>query len=65
MIVSPARNTTTMVEDRFYSDETLLDILRHYSSNVSLLTVLPDADYKELWRGTRENDIFIVATVNA
>jgi beta-N-acetylhexosaminidase len=65
VIVSPARNTTTMVEDRFYSDEMLLDILRRYSSNVSLLTVAPDADYEELLRGTRENDIFIVATVNA
>jgi beta-N-acetylhexosaminidase len=65
VIVSPARNTTTMVEDRFYSDEMLPDILWRYSSNVSLLTVEPDADCEELLRGTRENDIFIVATVNA
>jgi beta-N-acetylhexosaminidase len=65
VIVSPARNTMTMVEDRFYSDEMLLDILRRYSGNVSLLTVAPDADYEGLLRGTRENDIFVVATVNA
>jgi len=65
VIVSPARNTMTMVEDRFYADEMLLDIMRHYASNVSLLTVASSADYEELLRGTRENDIFIVATVNA
>lgn len=65
VVVSPVRNTMTMVEDRFYSDEMLLDILRHYSSNVSMLTVVPGADYEELLRGTREYDIFMVATVNA
>jgi len=65
VVVSPARNTATMVEDRFYADELLLDILRGYASNVSLLAVGPDADYEELLQGTRENDIFIVATVNA
>ncbi len=65
VVVSPARNTTTMVEDRFYSDEMLLDILRHYTSDVSLLAVESGVDYEELVWGARENDIFIVATVNA
>jgi beta-N-acetylhexosaminidase len=65
VVVSPARNTTTMVEDRFYSDEMLLDILRRYSRDVSLLSVTSENDYEELWRGARENDIFMVATVNA
>jgi beta-N-acetylhexosaminidase len=65
VVVSPARNTMTMVEDRFYADEMLLDILRHYASDVSLLTVVPGADFEGLLRGTSENDVFVVATVNA
>lgn len=65
MIVSPARNTTTMVEDRFYSDEALLYILRNYSSDVSLLTVASENNYWELLEEEMKNDIFIVATVNA
>jgi len=65
VIVSPKRNTMTMVEDRFYSDDMLLDIVRQYHAKVGVLPVAPDADYKELLRGTRETDIFIVATVNA
>ncbi len=65
VIVSPQRNTMTMVEDRFYSDDMLLDIVRQYHAKVGVLPVAPDADYKELLRGTRETDIFIVATVNA
>src|ERR1700694_1666697 len=65
VVVSPTRNTTTKVEDRFYSDEMLLDILRRYSRDVSLLSVTSENDYEELWWGARENDIFMVATVNA
>jgi beta-N-acetylhexosaminidase len=65
VVVSPARNTTTMVEDRFYSDEMLLDILRHYASDVSLLRVTSENDYRELLEEERKNDIFMVATVNA
>ncbi len=65
VIVSPARNTTTMVEDRFYSDEALLYILRNYSSDVSLLTVASENNYWELLEEEMKNDIFIVATVNA
>src|SRR5690348_10652752 len=65
VVVSPPRNTMTKVEDRFYSDEMLLDILRGYASDVSLLTVASDEDYGELLRQTGENDVVIVATVNA
>lgn len=65
VVVSLARNTTTVVEDRFYSDEMLLDILRRYSRDVSLLRVTSENDYREVLEEERENDIFIVATVNA
>jgi beta-N-acetylhexosaminidase len=65
VVVSPPRNTMTKVEDRFYSDEMLLDILRGYASNVSMLAVASHDDYEELLRKTSENDIVIVATVNA
>ncbi len=65
VVVSLARNTTTMVEDRFYSDEMLLDILRRYSRDVSLLRVASENDYREVLEEERENAIFIVATVNA
>ncbi len=65
VVVSPPRNTMTKVEDRFYSDEMLLDILRGYASDVSLLTVASADDYGELLRETSENDVVIVATVNA
>ena len=65
VVMSPVRNTMTMVEDRFYSDEMLLDNLRPYASDVSLLTVASGADYDKLLREIGENDIIIVATVNA
>ncbi|HKV57526.1 MAG TPA: beta-N-acetylhexosaminidase [Ktedonobacteraceae bacterium] len=65
VIVSPARNTMTKVEDRFYSDEMLLNILQAYSSNVRLQAVASEADYEKLMSSTNEKDIFIVATVNA
>ena len=65
VIVSPPRNTMTKVEDRYYSDAMLLDILRPYSSNASILPVASEADYEKLLSSTDETDIFIVATVNA
>ena len=65
VVVSPPRNTMTKVEDRFYSDEMLLEILRDYADNVSLLPVASPDDYGELLWKTSENDIVIVATVNA
>lgn len=65
VVVSPPRNTMTRVEDRFYADEMLVDILRGYTSDVSLLTVTSAGDYGKLLRETSERDIVIVATVNA
>jgi beta-N-acetylhexosaminidase len=65
VVVSPPRNTMTKVEDRFYSDEMLLDILRGYTDDVSLVAVASAGDYGELLQKTSEQDIVIVATVNA
>ena len=65
VVVSPARNTMTMVEDRFYADDLLLDILRRYARDVSVLAVAAENNYRELWEEVRKNAIFIVATVNA
>ena len=64
VIVSPRRNTLTMVEDRYYADEMLLEIIGQYHNNVHLLPVTSD-NYQQAVQGTRKNDIFIVATVNA
>ncbi|HYX49497.1 MAG TPA: glycoside hydrolase family 3 N-terminal domain-containing protein, partial [Ktedonobacteraceae bacterium] len=68
VVLSPQRNTITQVEDRYYSDELLVDILRHYHSRVELVSVpagmLVD-DCKMLLQRTRESDIFVLATLNA
>ena len=65
VIVSPPRNTMTMVEDRYYSDKTLREIIGQYHNNVNILPIAPEDKYQELLQKTRETDIFIVATVNA
>ena len=53
-----------MVEDRYYSDQTLLEIIEHYHSNVELLTLASDDNYQEILRETSLSAIFIIATVN-
>jgi beta-N-acetylhexosaminidase len=65
VIISPQRNTMTMVEDRYYSDKMLLEIIRHYHSNVNILPVAPEENYQVVLGATEETNIFIVATVNA
>jgi beta-N-acetylhexosaminidase len=65
VIVSPPRNFATMVEDRFYSDDTLADILRQYHANVSTLPIAPGAAIEEALRPIGKKDTLIVATVNA
>src|SRR5207248_3284810 len=35
VIVSPQRNTMTMVEDRYYSDDLLEEIIKQYAANVT------------------------------
>ncbi|MBV9615536.1 MAG: beta-N-acetylhexosaminidase [Ktedonobacteraceae bacterium] len=65
VIVSPQRNSISKVEDRYYSDTALLEIVRQYHSNGKLLPVASEDDYQKVLQETRETDIFIVATVNA
>jgi beta-N-acetylhexosaminidase len=71
VVLSPQRNTITMVEDRYYSDDALAAIIEQYHTNVSILPVLPQgarnghSSYDALLQTTSESDIFIVATVNA
>ena len=58
----------SMVEDRYYADEVLADIIEHYHSPVRMLSIAPgpiEEAYRELLQETNESDIFIVATVNA
>ena len=58
----------TMVEDRYYADDVLADIISRYHPVVSILSVAqnPGEDaYRQLLQTTSESDIFIVATVNA
>ncbi|BCL77753.1 beta-glucosidase [Ktedonobacteria bacterium brp13] len=64
-IVSPQRNTMTMVEDRYYSDKMLLDIIQQYHSNTNILPVVPEANYREVLLNASDTDIFIVVTANA
>ncbi len=68
MLLSPQRNSTTMVEDRYYSDDVLADIIEQYHVPVEILSVatgtLEDACSK-LLQTTGESDTIIVATVNA
>ncbi|HEX9133943.1 MAG TPA: beta-N-acetylhexosaminidase [Ktedonobacteraceae bacterium] len=68
VVLSPQRNTMTMVEDRYYSDDLLADILQQYHSPVEIAPVAPgpiEDACKKLLQTTGESDIFIVATVNA
>src|SRR6266705_5909702 len=68
VVLSPQRNSMSMVEDRYYSDEVLADIIQQYHSPVRRLSIaqgpVEDA-YRELLQTSSESDIFIVATVNA
>jgi beta-N-acetylhexosaminidase len=68
VVLSPQRNTMTIVEDRNYSDELLVDMLQRYRSRVELVPVSPgmlEDDCAMLLQATRESDIFVLATVNA
>src|SRR5260370_30208052 len=58
----------TLVEDRSYSDDLLVDILQQYHPHVELMSVLPDQledACNMLLQTTSETDIFVLATVNA
>ncbi len=68
IILSPQRNTATMVEDRYYSDETLAAIIRRYHPLVGILPVESETEedgYKQLLQTTSASAVFIIATVNA
>src|ERR1019366_9275047 len=65
IIVSPPRASISMVEDRYYSDEMLLEIIQHYHSNVTLLAIAPEDNYQEVLQETQASALFLVATVNA
>lgn len=68
VVLSPQRNTTTMVEDRYYSDEVLVDIIKQHHASVRLVAIAPGTvgnALEQLLQTTSAADIFIVATVNA
>ena len=71
VVLSPQRNSMTKVEDRYYSDEVLLDIIKQYYTAVRLEVIVafaPDTVAKalgQLLQTAGEADLFIVATVNA
>src|SRR6266702_895864 len=68
VVLSPQRNLKSMVEDRYYSDELLVDILQQYHSPVEIMPISPgpvEDDCAMLLQTTRESDIFVLATVNA
>lgn len=64
VVLALPRITATLVEDRYYHDNLLLDILRQYHPN----THIQDAaklDGEGLLHTTNDLDTYIVATVNA
>ena len=68
VVLSPQRNLKSMVEDRSFSDELLVDILQQFHLRVELMPVPPDLledDFVMLLQTTRESDIFVLATVHA
>ena len=68
VVVSPLRNSMSMVEDRYYSDDVLADIIKRYHTSVEILPIVLGTGvdgYEELLQTMSEPDIFIVATVNA
>jgi len=64
-VISPERYSMSMVEDRYYSDDVLVDVIREYHANVSILPVPAGEASRKVLQTTSEADIFIVATVNA
>ena len=68
VVVAPPRNTMTMVEDRFYSDDELVTLLRRYHDHVELFpltSAIGSSVADEVAAGTSASDIVIMATVNA
>ena len=58
----------SMVEDRYYSDDVLADILKQYHTPVEVLPIALDTavdGYEDRLQTTTASDIFIVAIVNA
>ncbi len=68
VVLSPQRNTMTIVEDRYYSDVVPADIIERYHTPVRVLSIAPgtvESACEELLQTTGESDIFVVTTVNA
>ncbi len=68
VVLSPHRNTITLVEDRSFSDDLLVDILQHHHPHVALMPVPPDLleeNCAMLLHTTSESDILVLATMNA
>ncbi len=65
VLLSLPRNTATLVEDRYYHDNLLLDILRQYHPNSHMQDAPAKLDHGELLHSTNDLDTYIVATVNA
>jgi len=68
VVLSPQRNTMTMVEDRYYSDVMLEEIIKRYHTPVRVLSIAPgtmESACGELSQTTSESDIFVIVTVNA
>jgi beta-N-acetylhexosaminidase len=65
VVISPERYNMSMVEDRYYADDVLADVIRQYHPDVSIMPVPAGEAARELLQTTNEADIFIVATVNA
>jgi beta-N-acetylhexosaminidase len=68
VLISPQRKSISMVEDRYYSDDLLLDILRQYHASVEIARATPgpvEDACRELLHTISETDTLLVATVNA
>ncbi len=68
VVLSPQRNSMTKVEDRYCSDEILVEIIKQHRAVVRLEVIAPgtvDYTLEQLLQTAGESAIFIIATVNA
>lgn len=65
VVLALPRNTATLVEDRYYHDDLLLDILRQYHPNTHMQDAPAGLDSEEFQQSSSDSDTYIAATVNA
>lgn len=68
LVLAHERSLMSMVEDRYYSDDVLVDALQEHYEHVGMLSIAPgtaEEVCEQVLRASGEADILIAATVNA